>query len=102
MYVYKFVENAEENNKLNEKEVLESILKWFNNPCFVSMDIDILKKGYFKNLGWCYNLKNDLKTFWVKNDFGEIHEYYAPNKTTLRKALNKLESVYKLKIIEVK
>jgi hypothetical protein len=42
--------------------------------------------GYIKNMGYLYDLKNYLKKYIVKQ-YGSWHEYYAPNKTLLRKSI---------------
>lgn len=57
----------------------------------------ILSEGNFKYMGWIYDLRPYLKKYWVKQH-GSIQEYYAPNKTILRKAVyGRID-----KIVEVK
>lgn len=41
--------------------------------------------GYIKNMGYLYNAKDYLKKYLVKQ-YGNWSEYYAPNKTLLRKS----------------
>lgn len=45
---------------------------------------DLLRFGYEKCDGWLYDFKNELKHYVVKQ-YGRWDEYYAPNKTLLRK-----------------
>ena len=42
--------------------------------------------GYIKNMGYLYDLKKYLKKYIVKQ-YDTWHEYYAPNKTLLRKSI---------------
>lgn len=42
--------------------------------------------GYLKIGGWCYDFRDDLKKFLVKQ-YGQWTEYYCHNKTLLRKSL---------------
>lgn len=51
---------------------------------------------YIKIGGWCFPLKQYLKKYWVKTKYCGIVEYYAVNKTAIRKELKS----HCLKIVE--
>lgn len=53
---------------------------------------------YYKIGGWCFPLTQYLRRFWVKTKYYGILEYYAINKTAIRK---ELKSHY-LEAVEVK
>ena len=40
--------------------------------------------GYHHLMGWSYNFCPFLKRYWVKDDWGSIYEYRAPDKTSIR------------------
>ena len=64
------------------KDFLKS--KYTNGYVF---GIDNLKStGLYKLMGWAYNFKPYLKKYLVKQ-YGQWQEYYAPNKTTLRRTI---------------
>lgn len=42
---------------------------------------------YYKIGGWCFPLHAYLRRFWVKTKYYGILEYYAINKTAIRKEL---------------
>lgn len=42
---------------------------------------------YYKSGGWCFSLRPYLRRFWVKTKYYGILEYYAVNKTAIRKEL---------------
>ena len=66
----------------NPKDFLKC--KYTNGHVF---GIDNLKStGLYKLMGWAYNFKPYLKKYIVKQ-YGQWHEYYAPNKTTLRQTI---------------
>jgi hypothetical protein len=48
---------------------------------------DVSRSGTLKIMGYKYNLRPFLKLYLVKQ-YGSWSEYYAPNKTTLRKCLH--------------
>jgi hypothetical protein len=53
---------------------------------------------YYKCGGWCFPLAPYLRRYWVKTKYYGILEYFAVNKTAIRKAL-KSEVI---EIVEVK
>lgn len=42
---------------------------------------------YYRCGGWCFPLEPYLRKFWVKTKYYGILEYYAVNKTAIRKEL---------------
>lgn len=85
MYVYDFTGRAEEQHKRNitfedVRHMYETRKSW---DCGMS---DMLRYGIIKSMGWKYVFHDELKKFVVKQ-YGSWHEYFAPNKTLLRKAL---------------
>lgn len=57
---------------------------------------NIISNGYYKEMGYVYNLRNFLKKYLVKK-YGNWQEMYAINKTNARKlTIGKIE-----KIIEI-
>lgn len=65
--------------------------KPFNNLMIATTD------PVYKTGGWCFPLAGYLKKYWVKTKYYGILEYYAVNKTAIRKELK--SSV--IKIVEV-
>ncbi len=59
----------------------------------VVLDDPIIKVG-----GWAFGVRPYLKKYWVKLEHYGIQEYYAINKTAIRKKLGS----HVVKIIEVK
>lgn len=60
-------------------------------------DITLLD-GAIRRAGWEFDLRPYCKKFWVKTKWYGIREYYAPNKTSVRKILG---SHNVLEIVEV-
>ena len=58
---------------------------------------ELLRTGRFKLMGWSYDFRSYLKRYLVKQ-YGQWTEYYAPNKTLLRKAVyGRIEEIVELK-----
>lgn len=53
---------------------------------------------YYKCGGWCFPYSQYLRRFWVKTKYYGILEYYAVNKTAIRKELKSMV----IEIIEIK
>lgn len=85
LQIWKFSETATDNPTIsidNPKEFLKS--KYTNGFNF---GIDNLQKsGIYRLRGWAYNFRPYLKKYVVKQ-YDQWHEYYAPNKTSLRTIL---------------
>lgn len=61
-------------------------------------DMQIATTDPFRRIGgWCFDLRPYLKKYWVKTKYYGILEYYAVNKTAIRKELKS----YALKIVEI-
>lgn len=57
----------------------------------------LLKDGVYLLNGWCFDFRSSLRSFVVKQN-DEWKEYYAPNKTLLRKVLGgKIQKVLEIK-----
>ena len=52
----------------------------------IIFNYDLIRYGYLKSGGWLYDFTDILKRYVVKQE-GHWGEYYAPNKTLLRKNL---------------
>ena len=100
MTYYKFVnwEAAPIENVLQGKipQALEEYDKGNKKP-FNDMQI-ATTNPYYKIGGWCFPLSQYLRRFWVKTKYYGILEYYAVNKTAIRKELK--SNV--IQIVEVK
>lgn len=58
----------------------------------------VLDDPYIKIGGWCFCVRPLLRRFWVKLKGYGINEYYALNKTDIRKRFGS----YVIEIIEIK
>lgn len=99
MTYYKFVtwEPIPIENALSGKipQALQEYDKGNKKP-FQAMQI-ATTEPYYKIGGWCFSLIPYLRKFWVKTKYYGILEYYAVNKTAIRKELK--SNV--IKIVEV-
>ena len=57
-----------------------------NKKPFQALEI-CTQNPYFKLGGWAFSLHAYLKRYWVKTKYYGIQEYYAINKTAIRKQL---------------
>lgn len=79
----------------NPKSFLEN--KYENRYDFGTSEL--LRTGCFKLMGWLYDFRNHLKRYVVKQ-YGQWTEYYAPNKTLLRKAIyGRIDEIVELKSV---
>jgi hypothetical protein len=96
---YKFVswdaipiENAMQHN------TIKAINEYENDNKKPLKDLHIvLDSPYIDFGGWRFNLRPYLKKYWVKLKYYGIQEYYALNKTDIRKEFNS----YVIQIIEI-
>jgi len=82
---YKFSENAQGETptiKNPEKFLSEKYADKFSFGIH-----NLSRQGVFQLLGWEYNFRPFLKKYVVKQ-YNNWQEYYAPNKTLLRKILS--------------
>ena len=79
---HRFVEHVE------DKEVMGTFnfIEIYGDGYHGNLD-SILSYGYVKIMGYIYHFPNLLKRYVVGSSYG-IGEYYAPNKTMLRKVLS--------------
>jgi len=69
--------------KINNPE--DFLIKLYSNK-FNFGCCEVYTTGVYKLLGWAYDLRPYLKKYIVKQ-YDYIQEYFAPNKTILRKCL---------------
>ena len=87
-----FIETDSEPRKDINYEYVKS--KYINR---VASQFDLLFSGCIKSLGYLYDFRSDLHKFVVKQ-YGQWNEYYAPNKTLLRKNIyGRIEEIVKLR-----
>ena len=99
MIYYKFVKWDPEPIENVFKSSIPAALKEYDNgnkAPFNALQI-ATTEPYYKRGGWCFPLAPYLRRFWVKTKYYGILEYYAVNKTAIRK---ELKSNY-IKAIEV-
>lgn len=56
------------------------------NLLYNGFQSDPLNNGHYKRMGYMYNLRPFLKNYILKQ-YGRWSEYYAPNKTILRRVI---------------
>lgn len=77
----------------NPKAFLET--KYENRYDFGASEL--LRTGRFKLSGWSYDFRKHLKRYLVKQ-YGQWTEFYAPNRTLLRKAVyGRIDELVELK-----
>jgi hypothetical protein len=79
---YAFVDHVD-NTIQNEKHFNLSIIYSSTRHTFLN---NLQQYGYIKIMGYLYNAKPYLKKYIV-NQYGSWQQYYAPNKTLLRKSI---------------
>ena len=97
MIYYKFIkwEPVPIENVLQEK-LPAALAEYDNGNKKPFNDLQIATTDpYFRRGGWCFPIHQYLKRYWVKTRYSGILEYFAVNKTAIRK---ELES----QIIEIK
>lgn len=85
VYAFKFSETAAEKPTLGYKtaeEFLEN--KYISRYSFGNDNLQ--RHGVYREMGWQFDFTPYLKKYTVKQ-YGQWQEYYAPNKSLLRKAL---------------
>lgn len=50
-------------------------------------------KTLLKLMGWAYSFRTFLNEYWVEFTYGDIHRYYALDKTSLRKCLSSVNRI---------
>jgi hypothetical protein len=65
---------------------VDTFIKHAYGDGYVGCQVDMLQYGKYKRMGWQYDFREYLSRYVVKQH-GTWQEYYAPNKTILRKVL---------------
>lgn len=99
MTYYKFVKwEAAPIEKVLTGEIPEALAAYDKGDKKPLNDLQIATtEPYYKIGGWCFPLAPYLRKYWVKTKYYGILEYYAVNKTAIRK---ELKSDY-IKAVEV-
>lgn len=100
MYYYKFVRwDALPIEEVLKGRTPEALKEYDNGNPKPLRDLHlVLDDPYIKIGGWCFHMRPYLKRFWVKlREYG-INEYYALNKTDIRKRFGS----YVIEIHEIK
>ena len=80
-------------------KIPSAMLEYDNGNKKPFRDLEIVtREDFYKIGGWMFDLKPYLKRYWVKEKYYGIQEYFAVNKTAIRKELKSRC----IKIIEVK
>jgi hypothetical protein len=83
--IYKFSDTATEKPTLEISNPLEFLKSKYQRGCIFGLD-NLQRSGTYKLMGWAYDFKPLLKKYIVKQ-YGAWHEYFAPNKTLLRRSI---------------
>lgn len=96
--IYPFVENPVDINTLKDSNIMIAIneaekrnlkpLKQMYHKGYV-FGAEHLIKGYYKLMGWFFDLSPYCKTYLVKEKYYGWQEYKAPNKTCLYNIIGK-------------
>jgi hypothetical protein len=81
---YPFVNHV----KQVETEATFNLLNIFDHKGYHGSQHNAMNFGSIKIMGYLYDIKRYLKKYIIKTEHYGILEYYAPNKTTLRKILS--------------
>ena len=88
---YKFAKNANDLPTEKLEAIEKELLKQWGNPDSVEWNHygmfglnEVTRQAVYLIAGYSFNLKSVLKKFVVKNQWNDVHLYYAPNKTALR------------------
>jgi hypothetical protein len=88
---YKFSQCARELSTEKLDEMAKDFLKKWGNPDSFEWNScghfgleNVTRIGCYMIVGYSFDLKSVLRKFVVKNRYGDVRLYYAPNKTALR------------------
>lgn len=100
MYYYKFVPwDAVPIEEARQNKTIEAFEEYENGNTKPLKDLHpVLNDPCIKCGGWCFNVRPFLRRYWVKLRQYGICEYFALNKTDIRRRFNS----YVLEIVEVK
>lgn len=99
MVYYKFVKwEPQPIEKVLTAAIPQALQEYENGNKKPFQDLQIATTDPFYKLGgWCFPLSPYLRRYWVKTKYYGILEYYAINKTAIRKELKS----YYIKAVEV-
>lgn len=89
MKYYKFVEwEAAPIENVMQGKIPKALAEYDsgNKEPFNAMQI-ATTEPFYKIGGWCFDLRPYLRRYWVKTKYYSILEYFAINKTAIRKEL---------------
>jgi len=83
----KFSQTAVENppNILGNMTPIQFLLYKYDKGCIFGLD-NLQHSGLYRYMGWAFDFSPYMKRFLVKQ-YDNWQEYYAPNKTALRKSI---------------
>lgn len=85
MLVSKFSDSAtKEPANVTSQELIQTMK---SNSRFHSGVSNLLFDGVYRVNGWAYDMRDELQCYLVKQH-GHWQEYYAPNRTTLRRLVS--------------
>ena len=93
MRVWKFV--TWDVKPKREDYTYEIFVKNFDKHCSASYNA---LRGYYREGGWQYDFRDELKRFVYKDNYGSWYEVYAPNKTAVRNSVyGRIKEIVELK-----
>jgi hypothetical protein len=81
---YPFVSHVDQEAKPTIENVQDFLKRAYVR--FYTNNQNIISTGYYKNMGYAYNLRPFL-TLYIYKQYGQWNEAYAPNKTMLRQVI---------------
>ena len=85
MRIYKFTEGAEEKDLIKIDDPKLFLKKKYEDRFSFGLD-DLQRTGVYREMGWAYDFRLDLKQYLYKQ-YSFWQESYALNKTVLRKII---------------
>lgn len=85
MRTFKFSQTATETPTLNVENPKMFLREKYKKGYIFGLH-ELQSNGIYKLMGWAYDFRPYLKKYLVKQ-YGDWREYYAPNKTALRKTI---------------
>ena len=68
---------------------LAHIKKWYYSGTLGFNGMDVARTGIYRRGGWAFDFREDMKKYVVKFNDGDIGEYWAPGRMTLRKCVGR-------------
>ena len=95
---FQFSETAvkEKPDILQGKTIKEFLSSKYDKGCIFGRE-NLMCSSYYKIMGWCFDFSPYLKRYVVKQ-YDQWHEYFAPNKTMLRRVLlGRIQEIQEIK-----